>query len=67
MLIQAFDEQPNADVDLILADLAEFLNSEGQTELAMKVLGGASNSRPEVLELHHKLHHVLAEEGKKYP
>jgi hypothetical protein len=55
----AFRQNPNDDVDLILADLAEFLHSEQMSTLALRVLQGATNKRPEILDLHFRIQQSL--------
>lgn len=64
--MQAFGQQPNGDIDLILADLAEFLHGEQMSGLALKVLAGASNARPEVLDLHHRIQSSIGQEGRQF-
>jgi len=56
LLMKAFGNvQPNGNIDLFLAEFAEFLNAEGEPSLALKVLQSASNGRVEVLSLHQRL------------
>ena len=59
LLATAFRQSPNDDMDLILADLAEFLHAEQMSALALKVLGAATNERPEVRDLHFRIHQSL--------
>jgi hypothetical protein len=56
MMMQACKNSPsNEDIDLIIADFAEFLTSEQQSALAMKYLHSANATNLKVAELKHKL------------
>jgi len=45
----------NADIDLILTDFGEFLNSEQQSVMAMKYLQLANRKNPRVASLSHRI------------
>lgn len=45
------------DIDLILADFAEFLNAEQLSYLAMKYLQSSSHQKPEVASLKNRLYY----------
>lgn len=62
----AFRQNPNDDIDLILADLAEFLHSEQMSDLALKVLQGATNQRPEILDLHYRIQASLGQAANQF-
>ena len=46
----------NQDIDLILADFAEFLNVEQLSYLAMKYLQSSTSSKPEVQNIKHRIY-----------
>ena len=65
--MQACKNSPsNEDIDLIIADFAEFLTSEQQTALAMKYLHMATATDLNVAELKHKLFVAEPELQKSY-
>jgi hypothetical protein len=55
MLQATNSNKQNKDVDLIVAEIAEFLNTEGQAFLAMKYLQMASKKNLRVAMLSHQI------------
>lgn len=61
------EKDSNQDIDLILADFAEFLNVEQLSFLAMKYLSHSTSTKPEVHNIKHRIYNSHPELQQVFP